>query len=115
MKTEVEELIGRLKTKYRVRDQFMSEIVPLVEKIYAGQFSDAKRSVLIALAEDAFRREQEIFDQQVESTKALTEMCDELQAHYQAVVKMQKNLSEAVDQLKPRPASNRLPFGPSLN
>lgn len=120
MRSDVEELIGRMKSKYRVRDKFMDEIVPLVEKIYSGKFSDAKRSVLLALAEDAFRREQEIFDQQVESTKALTEMCDDLQAHYQKVVTLQKNLTDAVEHLAPkRPApfvpANRMPFGPNLN
>lgn len=120
MRSEVEELIGRLKAKYRVRDKFMDEIVPLVEKIYSGKFSDAKRSVLIALAEDAFRREQEIFDQQVESSKALTEMCDDLQTHYQQVVTMQKSLTDAVEHLtQKRPPqfvpTNRMPFGPSLN
>jgi hypothetical protein len=120
MRSEVEALIGQLSRKYRVRDRFMDEIVPLVEKIYSGKFSEAKRSVLITLAEDAFRREQEIFDQQVESSKALTEMCDDLQAHYQQVVNMQKNLTDAVDHLAkkrstPAMPTNRIPFGPSLN
>lgn len=120
MRSEVEALIGQLSRKYRVRDRFMDEIVPLVEKIYSGKFSETKRNVLLALAEDAFRREQEIFDQQVESSKALGEMCDELQAHYQQVVTMQKNLTDAVDHLSNRPMpqvvpAQRLPFGPSLN
>ncbi len=120
MRREVEALITQLCAKYRVRERFLGEIIPLVEKIYSGKFSEVKRQVLISLAEDAFRREQEIFDQQVQSAQALNAMCDELQTHYQQVVAMQKDLSDAVESLtQKRPPHvvpvNRLPFGPDLN
>src|SRR5262245_29806141 len=99
MSKEAEELVLRLKGKYRVRDSFIGEIAPLVEKIYSGRFNETKRAALLTLAEDAFRREQEIFDQQIETAKALDEMSAELRYHYQQVESIQKTLSEAVQTL----------------
>ncbi len=59
MKTEPERLIESLTHQYMVRPNFLTEVRPLVDKIFAEDFPERDREGLLRLVEDSFRREAE--------------------------------------------------------
>ncbi len=53
-------MITQLANEYNVGGKFLAEIVPMIDEISEGDFSEHEKKYLFRLVEDAFRREAEI-------------------------------------------------------
>jgi hypothetical protein len=92
MKLEAEGLIRSLSSRYLVRPEFLGEVQPLVEKIFADPFPDRDRENLIALVEDVFRREAENFAAFTAGIAALEKLQSGMQQHVDALQDLNKKV-----------------------
>ncbi|MBI1850990.1 MAG: hypothetical protein HYR85_11650 [Planctomycetes bacterium] len=103
MKAEADSLIRSLSHRYVVRQEFITEVQPLVEKIFADQFPERDRDNLVALVEDVFRREAQNFAAFTAGISALEKLKSGMQLHVEALQDLNdkvKTLSHFLTNLK---------------
>jgi hypothetical protein len=103
MKTDAERLIESLSQRFAVRPEFLVEVQPLVERIFAEGFPERDRENLVMLVEDVFRREAETFAAFTAGIAALEKLQSGMQRHVEALQELNQKvrlLSRFVANLK---------------
>ena len=92
MKTDAERLVESLLQRYVVRPHFVTEVRPLVDKIFAEEFPVRDREGLVRLVEDAFRREAENFATHSAGIAALEKLQSGMQQHVEVLQELSRKV-----------------------
>ncbi|MFC1889226.1 hypothetical protein ACFL4G_05665 [Thermodesulfobacteriota bacterium] len=89
---DIEKMIVELKEQYKVRDEFLQRICPMVKEIYNEGLTERQSRFFRGLIEESFKSESEIIENKEEGYEIINQVRSYATQNYSELVRLRDSL-----------------------